>query len=242
MSIGTSTAQFSDNLKAQPWLGIFYNFKIIDLFNCFFRPVIAIIAAQHINLNNNSTCGTIKMNTHFTPTIDSPLKANGRFGRMSYLGWNMLMSFVMIMVIGLLFAFTPGLLTDPYNMTGSSTPGTIAVALIVIAYIAMLYFTFVFTIRRLHDRNHSGWLSLIVLIPLVNVLMMLYLIFAKGDVNPNQYGVPRTTQTWEKVLAWFYILVFPIGIFAAISIPAYQDYVQRAQQVEMQQNMQDVEQ
>ena len=80
------------------------------------------------------------------------------------------------------------------------------------------------------------------LIPLVNVLMMLYLIFAKGDVNPNQYGVPRTTQTWEKVLAWFYILVFPIGIFAAISIPAYQDYVQRAQQVEMQQNMQDVDQ
>jgi hypothetical protein len=67
--------------------------------------------------------------------------------------------------------------------------------------------------------------------------MMLYLSMAKGDAHENQFGPPRQTQTWEKILGWIYILIFPMGILLAVAIPAYQDYVQRAQQqqIEMQQ-------
>ena len=105
-----------------------------------------------------------------------------------------------------------------------------------ILYIALIYFSFLFAVRRLHDRNHSGWLSLLMLVPLVNIAMALYLTFAKGDANENQFGLPRVTQTWEKVLGWIYVLIFPIGILAAIAIPAYQDYVQRADQGQMEQS------
>ena len=170
-------------------------------------------------------------------TSESALSPSGRFGRLSYLGWNMLMSFSILIIIGIIATFSPDLFTNPSALTGSSM---VAAVLIGIAYIALLYFSFVFTIRRLHDRNHIGWLSLLILVPGINLLFMLYLIFAKGDDRSNQYGPRRNTKGWEKVLAWFYILITPLAILAAIALPAYQDYVTRAQQeqIEIQQTEQ----
>jgi uncharacterized membrane protein YhaH (DUF805 family) len=164
-------------------------------------------------------------------TSESALSPSGRFGRLSYLGWNMLMSFSILIIIGIIAAFSPGLLADPTTMTGSSMLATV---LIGIAYIVLLYFSFVFTIRRLHDRNHIGWLSLLILVPGINLVFILYLIFAKGDDRSNQYGPRRNAKGWEKVLAWFYILIFPLAILAAIALPAYQDYVTRAQQAQIE--------
>ncbi|MEZ2903905.1 DUF805 domain-containing protein [Acinetobacter terrestris] len=167
-------------------------------------------------------------------TSESALSPSGRFGRLSYLGWNMLMSFSILIIIGIIAAFSPGLLADPTTMTGSSMLATV---LIGIAYIVLLYFSFVFTIRRLHDRNHIGWLSLLILVPGINLVFMLYLIFAKGDDRSNQYGPRRNTKGWEKVLAWIYILIFPLAFLAAIALPAYQDYVTRTQQAQMKQSI-----
>lgn len=167
-------------------------------------------------------------------TSESALSPSGRFGRLSYLGWNMLMSFSILIIIGIIAAFSPGLLADPTTMTGSSMLATV---LIGIAYIVLLYFSFVFTIRRLHDRNHIGWLSLLILVPGINLVFILYLIFAKGDDRSNQYGPRRNTKGWEKVLAWIYILIFPLAFLAAIALPAYQDYVTRAQQAQMKQSI-----
>lgn len=163
---------------------------------------------------------------------DSALNAAGRFGRLSYLGWNGLL-LLAVMTLGILGAILlPGFAPEP----GQSMP-IFPMLLLSIVYISMIYFSFIFAIRRLHDRNHSGWLSLLMLIPLINLGLALYLTFAKGDEHENQFGLPRTTKTWEKVLAWFYVLIFPLGILTAIAVPAYQDYVQRAQaaQIEIQQ-------
>lgn len=171
------------------------------------------------------------MNPHY-PSNESALSPNGRFGRLSYLGWNMLMTFSLLIIIGMIAAFSPGLFMDSSTLAGSSMVATVLIGL---AYLVMLYFSFVFTIRRLHDRNHTGWLSLLILIPLVNLIFILYLIFAKGDDRPNQYGPRRSTRTWEKVLGWLYFLIFPLAILAAIALPAYQDYVTQAQQAQMEQ-------
>ena len=159
---------------------------------------------------------------------DSALNADGRFGRLSYLGWNGLLC-ISIMLIAILVAIgLPGLQTPDQRLPTS------AILFLGFVYMGVLYFTFIFAIRRLHDRNHSGWLSLLTLIPLINLGLTLYLAFAKGDEHENQFGLPRSTKTWEKVLAWFYVLIFPIGILAAIAIPAYQDYVQRAHQAQIE--------
>lgn len=101
----------------------------------------------------------------------------------------------------------------------------------------MIYFSFIFSIRRLHDRNQTGWLSLVMIIPFINFLFFIYLSCAKGDENTNNYGSPRITQGWEKVLAWIYIIILPLCILAiaASAIPAYQNYIQKSQQLQMEQ-------
>ena len=163
---------------------------------------------------------------------DSALNADGRFGRLSYLGWNGLLLFV-VMTLGILSAvLLPGFVPEP-----SQGMPLFPMLLLGIVYIAMIYFSFIFAIRRLHDLNKSGWLSLLMLIPLVNLGLAVYLTFAKGDDRSNQYGPRRNTKGWEKVLAWIYILIFPLAFLAAIALPAYQDYVTRAQQAQMKQSI-----
>ena len=163
---------------------------------------------------------------------ESALNAAGRFGRFSYLAWNCLLAIVAAIIIGIFAVIFP---TTFINMETSNFGG--GMIFLAVIYIAIFYFTFVFTIRRLHDRNHTGWLSLLMLVPLANVILMLYLIFAPGDDRSNSYGSPRPTAGWETILAWIYILLFVVGILAAIALPSYQSYILRANQsqIEMQQ-------
>ncbi len=164
--------------------------------------------------------------------IDKPTRVSGRFGRLSYLAWLFISSIIFMIIAFVLFAIF-GSIIDPQN------PESISIVAIIIAailYIAFIYFSIVFMIRRLHDRNHSGWLSLLMFVPVLNVVFALYLIFAKGDAGSNNFGAPRITLGWEKIVGWLYILMIPlVGVLAAISIPAYQSYVERAQQAQLQQ-------
>ena len=43
-------------------------------------------------------------------------------------------------------------------------------------------------IRRLHDLNRPGWWCLGMLIPLLNVVLAVYVLFFKGTDGPNDYG------------------------------------------------------
>lgn len=48
--------------------------------------------------------------------------------------------------------------------------------------------TFMLIIRRWHDLGKSGWLSLLMLIPLLNFLVLIFLWVKKGTDGPNAYG------------------------------------------------------
>lgn len=170
------------------------------------------------------------MNSNFQ-TNDSPLSANGRFGRLSYLGWTFLSALVFFLVAIVVVVLMVG--TNPESISSLSIP---AMIIFLVLYIAMIYFTFIFTIRRLHDKNQNGWLSLIMFVPLINFFFLIYLCCAKGDAGTNNYGAPRVTKGWEKVLGWIYIILFPISILliAVSAIPAYQSYLERAQLQQLQ--------
>ena len=43
-------------------------------------------------------------------------------------------------------------------------------------------------IRRLHDLNRPGWWCLGMLIPLLNIVLAVYVLFFKGTDGPNDYG------------------------------------------------------
>lgn len=63
---------------------------------------------------------------------------------------------------------------------------------LVLAGLAMWLFAIVTqffqTIKRLHDLGQSGWVSLSQLIPFVNIVVGLWLLFGAGTDGANKYG------------------------------------------------------
>lgn len=54
-------------------------------------------------------------------------------------------------------------------------------------------------VRRLHDINQSGLLTLLVFVPFVNLLLFLYLLFTLGTEGANKYGNPVNSYNYWVV-------------------------------------------
>lgn len=48
------------------------------------------------------------------------------------------------------------------------------------------------TVRRFHDQNLSGWLTIPVFIPYIGLIFGILLVFIKGTDGTNKYGEPLT--------------------------------------------------
>jgi heme/copper-type cytochrome/quinol oxidase subunit 2 len=87
-----------------------------------------------------------------------------------------------------------------------------------------------FAKRRLNDLNRSGWWFLLLIVPIVNLLMAIYLVFFPGSDGSNNFGpAPKANSLGVMILGWSMPVIFFVGILAAIAIPAYQDYLSRVQ-------------
>jgi len=47
---------------------------------------------------------------------------------------------------------------------------------------------FVIGVRRLHDMDKSGWWILFLLVPGLNAVLLLVLLFRRGTAGPNRFG------------------------------------------------------
>jgi len=145
---------------------------------------------------------------------------NSRIGRLRYLAYGL--GLVLLCVVP---AFIGGML-----MAVSAVLGTVFLGLI---YIAMLVLSIAFGVRRLHDLDKSGWWLLLMIVPLANLGLAIYLLFFAGTIGENRFGAqPPPNSGWVIAGAVAYIGVIPLGIIAAISIPAYADFTMRAQMAE----------
>ena len=50
-------------------------------------------------------------------------------------------------------------------------------------------------VRRLHDKDRSGWWYFIVLIPLIGLFILLYWFVTRGTVGPNRFGPDPLGET-----------------------------------------------
>jgi|GEM_PF-2012979 uncharacterized membrane protein YhaH (DUF805 family) len=77
-------------------------------------------------------------------------------------------------------------------MVADMTLGGIGITVLILAFIPALICA---SIRRMHDNGKSGWMLLLMVIPLVNlILMILWFIVDAGQPHANQYGdVPTNT-------------------------------------------------
>jgi uncharacterized membrane protein YhaH (DUF805 family) len=62
-------------------------------------------------------------------------------------------------------------------------------AIVIVLAIASIWPTMALIIKRLHDRNHSGWFACIMLIPIVGPIWLIVEVwFLKGTNGPNRFG------------------------------------------------------
>ncbi|MBB1519095.1 DUF805 domain-containing protein [Aquipseudomonas guryensis] len=147
---------------------------------------------------------------------------NGRIGRVRYLAWS----------AAIFFAALGLYLISALAMAVSPVVGGILMAAIVIAAVVV---SVQIGVQRLHDIGWSGWLLLVNLIPVVGGVFALIMLVVPGTAEANRYGPPPPpNSTGAKVLAFTWLLVPIIGILAAIAIPQYQQYTQRAAEAQME--------
>ncbi len=153
----------------------------------------------------------------YNPSIFS---FSGRIGRLRYLayntGVNMVLMAIMIPLLG-----TSGLMAAGGDMSAlTSGIGGIAV---IIFYIATIVISIMFGKRRLNDLNRSGWFILLFIIPIVNLLLVIYMVFFSGTDGDNNYGAqPAANTLGVKILAFLFPALMVLGMGAAILIPAMQ--------------------
>jgi uncharacterized membrane protein YhaH (DUF805 family) len=90
------------------------------------------------------------------------------------------------------------------------------------AYLVMLV---MLTIQRCHDCDTTGWLSILIIIPVINFIFW----FIPGTNGVNRWGNKTPPNSMlSTILATTLPLIVIVGITAAIAIPSYQKYVERS--------------
>jgi uncharacterized membrane protein YhaH (DUF805 family) len=146
------------------------------------------------------------------------LSLSGRIGRLRWMAYNMALGLMFYAVFGLVLVGlgdTQALMNDP-KAFNQGTTGVIFWAL----YAVIIVFSLGMSRRRLNDLDRSGWLLLLMLVPLVNALFSLYLLFAPGTHGRNRFGpAPNENPTGVVILAFMPLTFAVLGIAAAILLP-----------------------
>lgn len=144
------------------------------------------------------------------------LSLSGRIGRLRYLAYG---SGLMLVFYGVLAALMAAF---GASILAGGSGSFIVLGVMGLLYIPLMVFSWGYIVRRLNDLNKSGWLSLLMLVPLANVGLLLYVLFGRGTEGNNNYGAPPPPNT-TGVIALSCVLpaIAIIGILAAIALPAY---------------------
>jgi uncharacterized membrane protein YhaH (DUF805 family) len=112
----------------------------------------------------------------------------GRIGRLGYLGGLLLNLSLAAAAIAALIYLGQGQPKPP--------PGAPPDPLIYIFIPGFILFTWAklaLAAKRFHDLGKSGWLSLVLFIPLFGLIAIIFLLVARGDDYDNQYGLSRSS-------------------------------------------------
>lgn len=110
----------------------------------------------------------------------NPFAFQGRLGRLQYFGFSV--------IIGGIIAIAYLMVSGGSDPTTGEMGGGEALTILVGAVVAIAA-NFSYGVRRLHDFDKSGWWFLFMLIPFVNIVMGLILLFAPPTPGENRYGV-----------------------------------------------------
>ncbi len=137
---------------------------------------------------------------------------SGRSRRMEYWSFALLTVVVYLVLFGVMMAggFSLAALSDP-TMAAAQQPGAlfyVGAGLLGIYALAAFIPNLALNVRRLHDRNMSGWFLLLFIVlsavPLVGILVSigwLVLMLLPGTPGPNKYGADPKDPASADVFA-----------------------------------------
>ena len=122
------------------------------------------------------------MNEQFIELVKSTTKWDGRFDRRKYV-----IVFFGMFLISIFIGFLMGVASVLVE------PGGFMDLLLAMFWLAWLFVSVIVSVgagvRRFHDLDLSGWHFLLLLIPLINFLTFLYLVFKSGkEVRETRWG------------------------------------------------------
>jgi len=143
----------------------------------------------------------------------------GRIGRMRYLAYSIGASLLLMAVMMPLVGMSAILGVGAGGEAGMSMLGMLGIA---VYYVVAILISVMYAKRRLNDLNRSGWWFLLFIVPVVNLLLAIYLIFFPGTDGPNDHGpAPVANSIGVLILGWSMPVLFVLGIVAAIAVPQF---------------------
>lgn len=102
---------------------------------------------------------------------------------------------------------------------GQNTPGlaNLSTVVMVIVMIGLI-------VQRFRNQGASGFWAIGILVPLLNLYVSV-----RALAYPEGYADHKTFDLPAKIIIALFVLVFILGVVAAIAIPAYQEYLLAAE-------------
>lgn len=96
---------------------------------------------------------------------------------------------------------------------------------IVLLYIIIMYSISAVSIKRLHDINKSGFFAILNFIPIINIILLSYLLFNKSVNTGNNYGSTASSYSINMFFFILKILIFLISWYIFALAINYEKYL-----------------
>jgi uncharacterized membrane protein YhaH (DUF805 family) len=135
------------------------------------------------------------------------ISLSGRIGRLRYWIYGAALSVAMIPVV---------ILALGASLVSHTAPGPLSLLLVFAGEAAVLFGCVVLVRRRLNDLDKSGWLTLLMLVPFVNAVFGLWILFWPGTSGVNRFGPPPSANSRAIVGAAWVLGVLSVGTLVAL--------------------------
>jgi len=114
----------------------------------------------------------------------SAFSFQGRIGRAAF--WAVIATTFIAAVLFVVLAtlLLPSFSATKVNPGGSGwMTGVVGLVYFLLAWVSLATYA-----KRLHDLDHTGWLTLLAFVPLINLIMLIYCGAKPGTPGPNRFG------------------------------------------------------
>ncbi len=141
------------------------------------------------------------------------LSFKGRIGRLRYLVYTFTVYMVYAVILYGIFKLISLKRENFFNqIMGELSFAAVGFALLV--YVPLVIGILAMAKRRLNDLNWNSWFSFLYFIPVINVLLLFYLLFGPGTDGVNRFGPPPDSNSIGIKIAAFVI----IGIILILTV------------------------